>query len=535
MKVWRYSRWDGSQQAFSLDADAALDALSDLMMEGLSAEEALAWMQRAGFELAGLEMRVMGVEELLDELRRELQSLEQRYRMDEATADLRRRLAGILDRAQRAQREQHGYESQRMNEFLDRRNRPDTALSDAIERFRDWDFADAAAGGEFRELLEDLERTRKLEAFLARRGARFRGREAADYETAQRIRERIEAMERLARDLASGNLQRIDPEELRELLSDNALRSLVLLRDLRASLERAGHLRGGDDAQLSPRAIRRIGAQALATVYGALRKGRPGGHDTVRTGVAIARPDETRPWQFGDAFDVDVVKSLLDAVKKNGTVTPISWSPEDLEVKAMDYQTQCTTVLLLDQSWSMSWAGRFPAAKRVAIALDHLIRTRWPRDHFFVVGFSTRAREIPVRDLPEASRDTGEPFTNLQEGLMLAERLIAWNPSPSAQLLVITDGQPNACFRGRQRHVEWPTGFGGVSPHAAAETLKQVHRITRRGVTINTFMLDASPELVCFVESMTRINKGRALYTQPSRLGSYMMVDYLSRRRTLRR
>ena len=535
MKVWRYSRWDGSQQQFSLDPDAALDALSDLMMEGLSAEEALAWMQRAGFELAGLEMRVMGIEELLDELRSEMQSLEQRYRMEEATADLRRRLAEILDREQRAQREQHGYESQRMNEFLDRRNQPDTVLSDAIERFRDWDFADAAAGEEFRELLEQLERTRKLEEFLKRRGARFRGREAADYETAQQIRERIEALERLARDLGSGNLQPIDPEQLRDLLSENALRSLVLLRDLRSSLERAGHLRGGDDPQLSPRAIRRIGAHALATVYGALRKGRPGGHDTVRTGVAIPRSDETRSWQFGDAFDVDVVKSLLNAVKRNGMATPISWSPKDLEVKEMDYQTQCTTVLLLDRSWSMSWAGRFPAAKRVAIALDHLIRTRWPRDHFFVVGFSTRAREIEVRDLPEASWDMGEPFTNLQEGLMLAERLIARNPSPSAQVLVITDGQPTAYFRGRQLHVEWPMGFGGVSPHAAAETLKQVRRITSRGVTINTFMLDASPELVAFVESMTRINKGRALYTQPSRLGSYVMVDYLSRRRTLRR
>ena len=97
----------------------------------------------------------------------------------------------------------------------------------------------------------------------------------------------------------------------------------------------------------------------------------------------------------------------------------------------MDYQTQCTTtVLLLDMSWSMSWAGRFPAAKRVAIALDHLIRTRYPRDHFFVVGFSTRAREIAVRDLPEASWDMGDPFTNLQEGLMLAERLIARHPEP---------------------------------------------------------------------------------------------------------
>src|SRR5262245_35802968 len=121
MKVWRYSRWDGTQQEFSLDADAALDALSDLLMQGLTAEEALAWMQQAGFELGGLDMRVMGMEELQQELRDQIRELERQYRMDRATEDLRRRLDEILDREARAQRDRHGYESQRMNEFLDRR------------------------------------------------------------------------------------------------------------------------------------------------------------------------------------------------------------------------------------------------------------------------------------------------------------------------------------------------------------------------------------------------------------------------------
>jgi len=596
VKVWRYSRWDGTQKEFALDADAALDALSDLLMEGLTAEEALGWMQRAGFELGGLDMRVMGLEELLQELRDQVRDLESRYRLDGATDDLRRRLDEILEREANAQRERHGYESSRMNDFLDRRDRDagpkgKGSLADAIERFRDWEFADEQAGSDFRELLEELDRLRKLEQFVQQRGRRFRGGERADYETAQQIRERIEALEQMARDLASGNFEPIDPERLSELLSENASRSFVLIRDLRSSMERAGYLRDRDGAaELTPRAIRRIGAQALATVYGALRKGRPGAHETVQHGIATARPDETRPWQFGDAFDVDVVKSLLNSIKRSARTTPseaidplgghpsggaagagarsepqaseargawaragnqsgrrpdpdrssraptsILWSTEDLEVREKDFQTQCTTVLLLDMSWSMSWAGRFPAAKRVAIALDHLIRTRFPRDHFFVVGFSTRARQLRIHELPEASWDMGEPFTNLQEGLMLAERLIARHPSPSAQVLVITDGQPTAYFRGRELHVEWPMGFGGVSPHAAAETLSQVKRITRRGVTINTFMLDAAPELVSFVESMTRINKGRALYTQPSRLGSFVMVDYLAHKRTLKK
>ena len=542
MKRWRYSRWDGTQVPFSLDAEQALDALADGLMEGLSLAEALEWMQRAGFELAGLDLRVMGLEELMEELRGELRSLERQVRMDEATEELRRRLDEILAREERAQREASGYESRRMNEFLERRHAPGERLSERIERFRDWEFADEAAGEDFAALLEELDRLRALEEFLAEHGARFRGAQPADYETAQRIRERMQALEAALRELAAGNLQPLDPEQLRDLLSEDGLRSLIVLRDLEPTLRRAGLLRdGARGPELTPRAIRRIGAQALAAVYGALRKGPPGAHETAATGVALPRPDETRPWQFGDPFDLDIPRSLLNALRRRSLSDPaptphpaIDWLPEDLAVREADYTTQCTTVLALDMSWSMSWAGRFPAAKRVALALDHLIRTRYPRDHFFVVGFSTRARELRMRELPEATWDMGEPFTNLQEALMVAERLIARHPSPSAQVLVITDGQPTAYFRGRELRVEWPMGFGGVSPHAAAQTLQQVRRITRRGVTINTFMLDAAPELVGFVEQMTRINKGRALYTSPARLGSYVMVDYLARRQRRR-
>src|SRR5690606_28094637 len=170
------------------------------MMEGFSLAEALEWMQRAGFELAGLDVRVMGLDELAEEVREELRALESRYRMDEALGELRRRLDEILDREERAQRETSGYESSRMNDFLERRHAPAERLSDAIERFRDWAFADPQAGEDFAELLEELERLRALERFLAERGARFRGPQAADYETAQRIRERIEALTGLLRD-----------------------------------------------------------------------------------------------------------------------------------------------------------------------------------------------------------------------------------------------------------------------------------------------------------------------------------------------
>jgi uncharacterized protein with von Willebrand factor type A (vWA) domain len=498
-------------------------------------------MRQHGFELAGLDMRVMGLSELLEELRDEIRALEQRYHLDRSTDELRERFETALDREQGALRERHGFESARMNDFQQRRHADAASLADAIEKFRDWSFEDEEAGDEIRELQGELDRLRELERFQRERGERFRGPEAADYETAQEIRERIEALEQLGRDLAEGNLQQISAEQLRALLGENAARSLLWIRDLESTLERAGYLRGGDP-QLTPRAIRRIGAQALAEVYAALRRDRPGGHESDTRGAALPRPDETKPFEFGDPLDLDVVRTLIDAVKRNARAAPgrplplpLPIAVEDFALRERDYDTQTTTVLLLDMSWSMSWAGRFPAAKRVALALDHLVRTRFPRDHFFVVGFSTRARELSPSELPEVSWDMGDPFTNLQEGLMIAERLFAKHPSASPQVLVVTDGQPTAYYAGKELHVEWPMGFGGVSPHAVAETMKQVRRITRQGVTINTFMLDDAPELVGFVERMTQVNCGRAFFTSPEALGSFLMVDYLRGSRKRRR
>ncbi|MDJ0785478.1 MAG: hypothetical protein QNK05_01650 [Myxococcota bacterium] len=544
----RYSRWDGSLEEFSLDAKRALDALSELLMEGLEVDEALDWMRRFGFQMAGMDFRVMGAEELANELREQVRALEQQYNLDHSTEELARRLDEILDREEQALRSAHGHESQRMNEFLSRRHggtEPNESLSQAIERLRDHRFEDEEAGSDFQELLAELDRLKALEEFQQQRGQRFRGPESADYEQAQQIREQIEQLEQLAQQLADGDFQgaNMTPEQLRELLSEDGVRSLILLRDMERNLEEAGFLAPGEEGpELTPRAIRRIGAQALASVYGALRKGRPGAHDTVHYGVATRRPDETKPFEFGGDLDLHVVRTLMNGVRRAAAARPgepleppIRLDVSDLEVYECDFSTQTTTVLLLDMSWSMSWAGRFPAAKRVAMALDHLIRTRYPRDDFFVVGFSTRARELPIRDLPLARWDMGDPFTNLQEGLMVAERLIDRHPSPSPQILVITDGQPTAYYADRELHVEWPMGFGGVSPHAVAETLKTVRRVTRRGITINTFMLDDAPELVGFVERMTEINRGRAFFTSPTQLGSFLMVDYLSRRRTQHR
>ena len=541
MSVFRYSRWDGTRKEFTLDNKSALDAMSELMMEGLSAQEALEWMQRMGFELAGLNMRVMGLDEIQMELREALRDLFNQYSMDEALPEMEERLNEILDREQGTVQNTRGFESAAMNDFLDRRHTESPKLSDRIERFRDYDFEDAQAAQDFSELLAELDEMKELEDFLEQQGERFRGDESADYDEAQEIRKQVQALENMMEQLASGNLEGVSGEELAEMLGDAAADSFIMIRGLESQMRDGGLLRGeGDDLELTPRAIRQMGSSALADVYSMLKRDRAGEHDSSERGVAMPRPDETRPWEYGDSLDIDIVKTVINGVKRRvaegeaAAGAAVSLSVDDFEVRETDCLTQTTTILLLDLSWSMSWAGRFPAAKRVAMALDHLIRTRYPRDHFAVVGFSTQAREIPIGELPEVCWDMGDPFTNLQQGLMVAEDLIRKKPCSSPQILVITDGQPTAYFTEGELRVEWPNGMGGVSPHAVAETLNQVRRITKRGITINTFMLDDAPELVGFVERMTQINHGRAFYTQPSQLGSFMMVDYVSQRRRAR-
>jgi uncharacterized protein with von Willebrand factor type A (vWA) domain len=240
--------------------------------------------------------------------------------------------------------------------------------------------------------------------------------------------------------------------------------------------------------------------------------------------------DQTRPYSYGDPMHLDLAGTLKKALLRTAGV-PIQVSPEDFTIYDTDHTTTSSTVLLLDMSWSMSWEGRFAAAKKVALALESLIRTRYPRDYFSVVGFFTRAVELKIKDLPEASWNMGDPFTNLQDGIRLASDLLHRHPSHNQNIIVVTDGQPTAYFSRGRLYCEWPLSFGGISMRAAQETLREVERATQRKITINTFMLDDSPSLRAFVDKMTLINRGRAFYTRPDHLGEYLLVDYVSRKK----
>jgi uncharacterized protein with von Willebrand factor type A (vWA) domain len=530
----RYSRWDGTQRAFSLAAEQALDELARHLMEGMGVEEALSWMRYQGFELAGMDFRVMGVEELLQQLRQQARERMSGHNMDRTFDERWEKLRDILEREERAQGEQHGVESKKWTDFKGKKDSLPRRLSDALKRFSDHDWADSDAEADFRELAAELEQIRQLEEFHARNRQMLRGGHSLSFDEALDLMREIERLGRLARNLLEGRFDEISLDELRDLAGEEGVESILILRDMRKNLEQSGFIRPGENGmELTPRAIRRIGELALEDIYGSLKRGGPGAHATTHRGGGPITIERSKPYVFGEPAHLDAVATVRNALLRDpkNTSVPLRIEPGDLEVWDTDQQTDTTTVLLLDMSWSMSWSGRWPAAKRVAIAMDQLIRTRYPRDRFFIVGFYTRARELTIPELPELVWNMEDPFTNLQDGLRVAQRLIDRNPSANKQIIVITDGQPTAYFVGDELRVEWPSGVGGTSPRANKETLGEVNRVTRKGITINTFMLDDSPELMRFVEGMTKINKGRAFYTTPGQIGEYVMVDYLSRKR----
>ena len=234
----------------------------------------------------------------------------------------------------------------------------------------------------------------------------------------------------------------------------------------------------------------------------------------------------TKQYEFGDPFNLNLHRTLFNSVLRNGSSVPVSLSHEDFEVNHAEHLTQSATVLLLDQSKSMGMFGSWESAKKVALALYSLISSQFPRDHFSMVGFSDYGMEINPKDLPETTWNNWVSGTNMQHGLMLARRLLSRQKVASKQVIMITDGEPTAHLEDGQAYFSYPSSYRTIE-----ETLKEVKRCTLDGVTINTFMLESNDYLMDFVDKMTRINKGRAFYTTSAQLGRYVMVDYLRNRR----
>jgi uncharacterized protein with von Willebrand factor type A (vWA) domain len=368
---------------------------------------------------------------------------------------------------------------------------------------------------------------------------RFSGDESLSLDGALAQIARLQAMERMEDALTDiegpDDLAAIDRAELGDLLGDDAVRDLDALDDLARRLEEAGYLtRDGDRLELTPRGTRRIGQRVLDDLFARLQRDAFGGHRIDRAGRGGDREETTKPYEFGDPFHLDLRGTLANALvrEENAPATRaargdrvVRLRPDDFEVFRTEQQTRTATVLLVDMSRSMLLRGCFLAAKKVAVALDTLIRTQYPRDHLSVIGFAYYAREIRPGALAELTWHGYEYGTNLQHGLLLARRILSRQAAANREIVVITDGEPTAHFEDGQVEFSYPP-----TRRTIGETLREVQRCTKEGITINTFMLERSRALAEFVAHMTKLNRGRAFYATPERLGEYVLVDFVGRR-----
>ena len=359
---------------------------------------------------------------------------------------------------------------------------------------------------------------------------RFRGEQPMGmeqgFQAAQELSQ-LSELEQMMREAGNpSQLSEFDLDKVRELLGEDAAQSLDRLAQLTKQLEEAGlvHRKEGK-LELSPRGLRAIGNNALRELFRKLDKDKFGQHRTSQDGSGHERSYDSKPYEFGDPFRLDLHRTIRNAVSRQGSGTPVRLTPEDFEIERVEHTTRASTVLMLDLSFSMVQDGRFVPAKKVAMAMHALIQSQFPRDYLQVVGFSHTAYTIKPDELPTISWDY-EYGTNMHHGFTIARQLLA-RQSGSKQIIMITDGEPTA-------HITpegWPLFNYPPLPETIDATLREVQRCTKEGITINSFVLDANNSLRRFIEHLSQINKGRAFFTSADSLGDYLLVDFLENRR----
>jgi len=294
-----------------------------------------------------------------------------------------------------------------------------------------------------------------------------------------------------------------------------------------------GHLGQPQDAntearfEITDKAIDFLGFKTLQDLLGSLGRSSFGRHDTRDLSTGVESGGISRPYEFGDVLNLDISETLSNAIRREGVKVPLQMEYRDLMVHQCEYHSSCATVLLLDCSHSMILYGedRFTPAKRVAMALSHLIRTQYPGDTLSLVLFHDSAEEVPLGQL--ARVQVGPYYTNTREGLRMAQRILLRQRKDMRQIVMITDGKPSALTLDDGRI--YKNAFG-LDPFVVGETLEEVNKCKRAGIMINTFMLATDYSLVQFVQKITQMCKGKAYFTTPYNLGQYLLMDYMQRK-----
>ncbi len=396
------------------------------------------------------------------------------------------------------------------------------------------------ARDELRRMMDELLQDDSLRLELARLAAHmqslmppselterypFFGDDPLSLQQAMGLMERLQQMDRLESQLERGSfrLDDVDRSLAEQLLGPQARQSVDQLRQMTEVLEKAGYVERRDRRlELTPRGMRRIGQSALKDIFNQLKHSRLGQHRLNSGGLGVDASDELKDYEYGDPFLLDMKETLFNSLQREGRGVPVNIEADDFVIHHTEHSTQASTVLMIDMSRSMFLRGCFLAAKKVAIALDALIRSQFPRDSLYVVGFSNHAVELKPQSLPQIALNDYVYGTNMQHGFQVARSLLAKHRG-NRQIIMVTDGEPTAHLDNGRVYFAYPPTFRTIQ-----ETLKEVRRCTRDRIVINTFMLERGPYLTEFINQMTRINKGRAFFVSPERLGEYILVDYVS-------
>src|SRR5258708_1849652 len=329
-------------------------------------------------------------------------------------------------------------------------------------------------------------------------------------------------------------------EQIRQKLESMSEEELdQLLNRLVQKLEQEGYIntepRGGGkgqgdrrvDVKITDKSIDFLGFKTLKDLLGSLGHSSFGAHDTRDLATGVETSGAAKQYEFGDTFNLDVCQTLFSAMQREGVKLPLDLEYEDLHVHQAEYQSSCATVLMLDCSHSMILYGedRFTPAKKVALALAHLIRTQYPGDSMRCVLFHDSAEELRIEEL--ARVQVGPFYTNTRDGLILAQKLLRQERKDMKQIVMITDGKPSALTL--EDGNTYRNGFG-LDPLVISRTLEEVGRCGKQGILINTFMLASDYDLVSFVRKVTEICRGKAYFTTPHSLGQYLLMDYMNRR-----
>ncbi|WFE38600.1 VWA domain-containing protein [Micromonospora sp. WMMD998] len=363
------------------------------------------------------------------------------------------------------------------------------------------------------------------------RGERVRGDQPLGYGEAagalDEIAELDELLDSLDQDQPGATLDDVDVDAVARTLGRDAADDVRRLRDLERELRRQGWVsRDADGLTLSPKALRRLAGTALRRVFADLTAGPRGQHDLRSAGAAGEVSGGSRPWEYGDEQPLDVVRTLTRAVRRAGTGVPVQLAVEDFEVVETERRASAAVVLCVDLSYSMISQGRWGPMKQTALALSHLMATRFPQDALQIVGFGREAMPLTQQELAAAEPDM-QQGTNLQHALRLAGRHLRRHPGAEPVVLVVTDGEPTAHLdpEDGEAYFNWPP-----LPETISATIREVDRLTRYGATLNLFMLGDDPGLRRFVDAVARRSGGRMFTPDLNDLGEYVVSDYLRAR-----